>query len=99
MTLKEVTQKVVNAVTSVPKAVIFYVVLGVTVVGIVLTFMAKSTTLKAKEMNLNALLEDAVTKLKIQFNKDKIKDLDKKPTAPNRDPNEIIDFYKKRDKK
>lgn len=79
------------------KVILWIAIVGIVVIA-VLKFAAKSTTLKAKEMNLGAIIQDALDKFKIQQNKDKIKDLDKKPSKEDleKDPNKVEDFYKNR---
>ncbi len=67
-------------------------------VGVVLHFAALSAAVKAKDLNLSALISDALTKLKLQQNKDKIKDLDKpvKKEDLESDPKKVEDFYMNR---
>ena len=57
-----------------------------------------NAAVKAKDLNLGALISDALTKLKLQQNKDKIKDLDKpvKKEDLESDPKKVEDFYKNR---
>lgn len=93
--------KVLKFLKSLPGKVIFYFLLGFTIVIILLQFLAKSTSTRAKEMNLGALIQDAIDKLKIKQNKEKIEELEKEPKKEDleTDPNKVIDFYKNRDKK
>ncbi len=83
---------------SVPRKVILWALIGFTIIIILLQFLASATSTKAKEMNLGALIQDAIDKLKLKQNKEKIKDLEKKPTKEDlkTDPKEVEDFYKKR---
>lgn len=78
-----------------PGKVILWLLIGGTVAMIVLHFLAKSATLKAKEINLAALIQDAVDKLKISQRKEKIKELDK-PQPTETDPKKVEEFYKNR---
>jgi predicted metalloendopeptidase len=81
-----------------PTTVWFYLVGGLIVLTVVLKFTSKVISTNAKELNLKALIEDALNSLKLQQNKDKIKEL-KKPVNKDEletDPNKVEDFYKNR---
>lgn len=78
----------------IPGMVLFWVILGFTVVFIVLNYLGKLTSLKGQKANLDALIRDAVARLKLKQNEDKIKELKKKPETV-KDPKEVEDFYKK----
>lgn len=82
----------------IPGKVFLWIIVGGIVLIAVIKFVAKSTTLKAKEMNLGAIIQDALDKFKIKQNKDKIKDLDAKPKKEDleKNPNKVEDFYKDR---
>lgn len=77
-----------------PGMVLFWIGLIFTVVLVVLSYLGKLTSLKGQQANLQELINDAITRLKIKQNKDKIKDLEKIP-ATKKDPKEVEDFYKK----
>ena len=83
---------------SLPRKLIVGVVVVATVVFVVLQLMAKGTALKAKELNLGAIIQDALDKFKLKTNSDKIKDLDKKSSKEDleKDPKKVEDFYKDR---
>jgi len=92
--MKQVASKTLSVLQSIPRKVILWVLIAGTIVILILNLIAKGTVLKAKERNLAALIQDAVTKLKLKMNKDKIKDLDKKHTT-EKDPSKVEEFYKK----
>jgi uncharacterized membrane protein YgaE (UPF0421/DUF939 family) len=83
---------------SLPRKLVVGVIIAATVVFVVLQLMAKGTALKAKELNLGAIIRDALDKFKLKSNSDKIKDLDKKPNKEDleKDPSKVEDFYKDR---
>lgn len=87
-----------NYLKSLPKKLVIGVVVAATVIFVVLQLMAKGTALKARELNLGAIVQDALDKFKLKSNKDKISELDKKPKKEDleKDPKKVEDFYKDR---
>lgn len=83
-----------KSIQSIPGKVFFWILMAGTIVVILLQFLGKATVLKAKEMNLQALINEAIRKFKIQTNDQKIDDLKKAPET-KKDPKEVEDFYKK----
>lgn len=83
---------------NIPRKVFLWIGLAIAIILIILEFLAKSTALKAKDMNLSALISDAIDKFQISTNKSKIKDLDKKPKKEDleKDPSKVEEFYKNR---
>ncbi len=88
-------KKVISWLGVIPGKVWLYLVIGGVVLITVLKFMGKITTANAKELNLSALITDAVNKFKLEQNKEKIKELDK-PVKPETDPKKVEEFYKNR---
>jgi hypothetical protein len=83
---------------SVPKKVWFYVVAAI--VGLISLLKLSSSLIanNAKELNLKALIEDAVNSFKLKDNKKKIKELKKEIDIETLeiDPVKIEEFYKRR---
>lgn len=92
--MKQKLQSFLAKLQQIPGMVIFWVVLAFTVVIVVLNYLSKLTSLKGQQVNLDALIRDAIARLKLKQNEDKINDLKKKPTTV-KDPKEVEDFYKK----
>lgn len=90
--------KILNYLAQIPKKVILWILVGGTILLILLKMLAKGTALKAKEMNLSAIIQDALDKFKLKENKKKIEELEKKPKKEDleKDPDKVIDFYKNR---
>lgn len=90
--------KALEFIKSLPGKILVGVIVAATVIFAVLQLMAKGTALKAKELNLGAIIQDALDKFKLKTNSDKIKELDKKPSKEDleKDPKKIEDFYKDR---
>ncbi len=89
-------KSVLNYIQSIPRNVVLWTLIVITVAVILLKFLASAAILNAKEMNLSVIIQDAIDKLKLQQNKEKIKDLEPKKEDLKKDPKEIEDFYKNR---
>ncbi len=90
--------KIINSLKSISNKTILGVLVGLTVLGIILHALSKGTALKARELNLKALLNEAMRKVKIKINDDKIEET-KKPVVTVKDPKKVSEFYKNRWKK
>ncbi len=84
-----------NYLKSLPGKVLVGIIVSGVVIITVLKLFAKGTALKAKELNLGAIIQDALDKFKLSENKKKISDLDKKPDL-EKDPEKVEKFYKDR---
>lgn len=92
--MKQKLQSFLAKLQQIPGMVIFWVVLAFTVVIVVLNYLDKLTSLKGQQANLDALIRDAIARLKLKQNEDKNEALKKKPETV-KDPKEVEDFYKK----
>jgi len=90
--------KLLNKIKGISNKTIFGVLVVLTVVGIILHALSKGTAIKARELNLKALLNEAMRKVKIKINDDKIEET-KKPVKTVKDPKKVSEFYKNRWKK
>ena len=83
---------------SLPGKVVLGILVTGAVIAMILGLLAKGTALKAKELNLEALLKDAVSRFKVKENQDKIKELDKpvKKEDLETEPGKVVKFYKDR---
>lgn len=87
--------KVLEFLKSLPGKVLVGFVIVFTVLFALLKFLGASTVLKAKELNLGALIEDALVMARVKERKKKIEDLDKPPKTET-DPDKVEEFYKNR---
>lgn len=90
--------KALEYLKSFPRKLLVGVIVAATVIFVVLQLIAKGTALRAKELNLGAIIQNALDKFKLKTNSDKITELDKKPKKEDleKDPKKVEDFYKDR---
>lgn len=94
----EVLNKVLVFLKTLPGKIVMWGLIGVTIIFIILQVLAKSTMLKAKDMNLTALINDAINSFKVKQRQEEIKDLDKpvKKEDLKTKPDDVEEFYKNR---